>query len=157
MTTFYQPHQYGDAKPVVTKAVPTATVINPGELVGTLASGGNPYPADAEVWDTNLATTQTNFRTRFLGVSMELSRNGDVQPIRVNCGGVHRFNCAAATFELGDFVGPAKDTGNALLSDTVVAVGSEALAIGRVAKRYASNTTIVDVEVFSNVMKGLTA
>jgi hypothetical protein len=153
----YQPHQRGDAKPVVTKAVPTATVIESGDLIATLASGGNPYPASAEVWDTDLATTQTNFSTRFLGVSMEASRSGDIQPIRVNCGGVHKFTCAAATFELGALVGPAKDTGNALLDDTVVSVASEALAIGRVAKRYASNTTVVEVEVFSTVMQGPTA
>jgi hypothetical protein len=150
------PWQYGAADPVITKAVPTATVIQPGDLVATLASGGNPYPAASESWNTDLATTQTNFSTRFLGVSQELSRNGDVAPIRVNTAGVHEFTCAAATFELGDLVGPAKDTGNALLSDTVVAVAGEALAIGRVAKRYGSNTTKVLVNVFSTVLQGPT-
>lgn len=151
----YQPHQYGDGKPVVTAPVPTATVIEVQDLIG-LASN-LPYPASAQAWDTNLATTQTNFAAAFLGVSAEYSRNGDTAPIKVNTAGVFEFDCAAATFELGQLVGPAKDTGNALLDRTVVAVGSEALSIGRVAKRYASNTTRVLVEIFSEIMQGKTA
>lgn len=149
----YQPHQYGDAKPVVTKAVPTATVIETNDLIGTVASGDAPYPASDQAWDTDLATTQTAFVARFLGVSMEASRNGDIQPIRVNTAGVHEFECAAAQFELGDLVGPAKQSGNLLEDRKVVAVATEALAIGRVAKYYGANTTKVLVDVMTNVAK----
>lgn len=148
---YYQPHQYGDAKPVVTKAVPSATVIEPGYLIGL--SSNDPFPAASQAWNTDLATTQSDFVALFLGVSMEKSRSGDVKPIRVNTHGVHVFKCAAATFELGTLVGPAKDTGNALLSDTVVAVATEARAIGRIAKRYASNTTEVYVDVLPSLTK----
>lgn len=153
MAINYQPHQYGDARPVVTKAVPTATVIETNDLVGQVAADGLPFPASAQAWDTDLATTQTNFAALFLGVSMEASRNGDVQPIRVNCAGVHEFECAAAQFKIGDFVGPAKQTGNALEDRKVVAVASEALAIGRIAKDYPANTTRVLVDILTSKMK----
>jgi hypothetical protein len=64
---------------------------------------------------------------------------------------VFEFDCASATFAVGDYVGPAKDTGNALLDNKVVAVGGEALAIGRV---YASGASItrVKVRVFSKLL-----
>lgn len=153
----YQSHQYGDAKPVVTKPVPTATVIEVNDLIATVAADGLPYPASAEVWSIDTATTQTAFVLRFLGVSTEFSRNGDILPIKVNTAGVHEFECAAAQFKVGDLVGPAKQTGNLLEDRKVVSVATEALAIGRIAKDYPANTTKVIVEVFSKVMKGPTA
>lgn len=151
----YQSHQYGDAKPVVTKAVPTATVIEANDIIGV--ASGDPFPASAQAWDTDLATTQTAFALLFLGVATEFSRNGDTAPIKVNTAGVHEFECAAGTWELGALVGPAKQSGNALEDRKVASVASEALAIGRVAKRYGANTTKVLVEVFSRIMKGPTA
>jgi hypothetical protein len=60
----------------------------------------------------------------------------------VATGGVYEYDCASATFEVGDYVGPAKDTGNALLSNKVVAVSGEALAVGRVVERGTSITRV---------------
>lgn len=153
----YQSHQYGDAKPVVTKPVPSATVIEVNDIIGQIAADGLPFPASAQAWDTDLATTQTAFILLFLGIATENSRAGDTAPIKVNTAGVHEFECAAAQFKLGALVGPAKQSGNALEDRKVVAVATEALAIGRVAKDYAANTTKVLVEVFSKIMKGPTA
>lgn len=147
MADRYQPWQYGDAKPVETKAIVSATVIEKGDLVA--ADAGAPYAAADQAWDTNLATTQEAFHDKFLGVSLDRSRSGDTDPIRCGTGGVYEFDCAAATFEIGDLVGPAKQTGNALESKKVVAVATANLAIGKIAKRYGSNTTKVLVEIGS--------
>lgn len=143
--------RYGDTNPVVTKAVPSATVIEVGDIVGQ-AVNGDPYPASAETWDTNIGTTQANFAPKFLGVSGSRSRNGDADPIRVCTTGVFEFDCAAATFEIGALVGPAKQTGNAIESQKVVAVADENKAIGRVVKRYGTNTTRVLVAIGSAVV-----
>lgn len=153
----YQAHQYGDAKPVVTKAVPTATVIEQQDMIGQIAADGLPFPAASQAWDTDLATTQTAFILLFLGISTEFSRAGDVAPIKVNTAGVHEMECAAAQFKIGDLVGPAKQSGNLLENRKVVAVATEALAVGRVARDYPANTTTVLVEIFSKKMKGPTA
>lgn len=153
----YQPHQYGEGRPVITKAVPTATVIEVNDIIGQISADGLPFPASAQAWDTNLATTQTAFSLLFLGCACEFSRNGDTAPIKVNTAGVHEFECAAAQFKIGELVGPAKQSGNALEDRKVVSVATEALAIGRVAKDYPANTTKVLVDLMTKVNKLATA
>ena len=144
--------RYGDTDPVVSKAVDTAEVIEIGDLIE--AASGTVQNAAGHTWNTDLATTQEEFHDIFLGVAMQRSRSGDTAAIRVATSGVFEFTCAAATFEIGDLVGPAKQTGNALESQKVVAVATANLAIGRVAKRYASNTTTVLVEIESTLQRG---
>lgn len=148
--------KYGDTKPVLSKAVPTATVVQIGDLVGQ-AANGDPYSAADEAWDTNLSTTQTNFAAAFLGASGQRSRDGDTDPIRVNTSGVHEFACASDVFQIGQFVGAAKASGNALLSQTVVKVDTAAEAIGVVSASYQSATTTVKVELASDIMEGITS
>ena len=143
--------RYGETNPVVTKAIGTATVIEIGDLVE--ASSGTVIPADDHTWNTNTATTQEEFHDLFLGVAMQQSRSDDTASIRVATTGVFEFDCAAATFELGALVGPAKQSGNALEPQKVVAVATANLAIGRVAKRYGSNTTSVLVDVLGVVTR----
>lgn len=149
-----QSWKYGDTMPVVTKAVATATVIYRGDLIATVTSGGAPYAAGDHVWNTNLSTTQNEFHNLFLGVSADRSRSGDIDVIKVNTRGVFEFDCAAATFEIGDIVGPAKQSGNLLEPQKVVSVATANLAIGRVARRYGSNTTTVLVKIESTRMDG---
>jgi hypothetical protein len=144
--------RHGDTKPRVTKAIATATVVEIGDLVE--ASSGTVQSAADHTWNSNIAVTQEEFHDIFLGVAMQRSRSGDTDPIRVATAGVFEFTCAAATFEIGDLVGPAKATGNAMENQKVVAVATANLAIGRVAKRYAANTTTVLVEVESTVQRG---
>lgn len=145
--------QYGEPNPVLSKAVASADVIEVGDMV--VDSGSGVIKAMSSVaWDTNIATTQEAGHDVFLGVAQERSRSGDTNPIRVNTTGVHEFDCAAATFEIGDLVGPAKQSGNGIESQKVVAVATANLAIGRVAKRYGSNTTKVLVAVESVKMTG---
>lgn len=148
-------HLHGEATPRMTKAVASASVINIGELVFEDSGASDVPKAAADItWNTNIGTTQEDFHDQFKGVAAQRSRSGDTDPIRVNTTGVHIFNCASATFAAGDLVGPAKDTGNALLSDTVVAVATANLAIGRVTKHYTSNTTRVEVEIVGTLDHG---
>lgn len=147
--------RYGNNNPAVSKAVPTATLVEVGDLISQDASAADVVvPASEFTWDTNIATTQEAFHDEFLGVSGQQSQNGNVDGIRHNSRGVHEFDCASATFALGTLVGPAKATGNALENQKVVAVASENLAIGRVARDYSTATTTVHVEVFSVVHGG---
>lgn len=143
--------RYGSTQPVIAD-VDAATVIEVGDLV--FQEVNDARPASGLTWDTNLATTQETFHDKFLGVSEQAHAANDTNDVRVATSGVFEFDCAAATFELGDLVGPAKASGNALVNQTVVAVATANLAIGRVAKRYASNTTKVLVQVESVVLRG---
>ena len=109
-------------------------------------------PASDLAWDTDLATTQGDFVDLFVGMSAD-SRSGDTVDVQVDSAGVKEFDCDAAKFEIGDLVGMAKQTGNALENQKVVSVSSASQAIGRVAKRYSSNTTSVMVEIFPKMLQ----
>lgn len=142
-------YKYGDTDPVVSPAVGSAAVVEIGDLVT-----GTPVAAGSVAWNTNLATTQEAFHDVFLGVACQRSRAGDVDPVRVATRGVFEFDCAAAQFALGALVGPAKQTGDLLEPQKVVAVATPNLAIGRVVKAYPANTTKVLVEITSTVVHG---
>ena len=137
----------GDTRFVIAP-VQTAQAVALGDLVGL--DTGNVVRAEDETWDTDLATTQTNFVEKFLGVSAQrktanvarVDGNGEDNVIRVATGSVYEFDCASATFAIGDLVGPAKQTGNALESQKVVSVATEPLAIGRVAEAGTSVTRV---------------
>ena len=132
----------------ITAPVLTAQAVASGDLVGL--SSGNVVRAADTTWNTDLATTQSDFRAIFLGASMQdkvaatarVYGNSTDNLIGVSVGGVWEYDCASATFAVGDLVGPAKDSGNALLSNKVVAVGAEVNAIGRVVKAGASITRV---------------
>lgn len=144
-------YRYGDTNPVKV-LVDSANVIEKGDMC-TLETD-DVRAAASEAWDTNLATTQENFHDGFLGVAAQRSRNGDTDAIRINTSGVYEFDTASATYEVGDLVGPAKQTGNALESQKVASVAGHNLAVGRVAKQYAAATTKVYVEILSVIMRG---
>lgn len=126
---------FGETNPV-SAGIQSSDAINVGELV---AYGmGNVYKASTTSWDTNLATTQTNFAAAFLGVSGQKKLAGENRVhgnstdniIRVDCSGVYEFSCVNGSYEIGQWIGAAKDSGNALLDDTVAAVSTSAEAIG---------------------------
>lgn len=155
-----QPYKFGDCDPVQTPAVGTAVLIAKGDLVAQAPSGGvtgatsgatiaegEVYPASDQPWDTSLAVTQEAFHDAFLGVAAQKSASGDVDPITVNQGAVHEFDCASASFKHGALVGPAKQSGNLLEDKKVVAVATENLAIGRVHGNHTSVTKVL-VRVF---------
>jgi hypothetical protein len=132
--------RYGETNPVVA-AVDSAQTIDIGDNVYQVTDDAR--PAD-QISYSSLAQTQEDFVDSYLGVAMQRSRNGDTDPIRVATTSVFEFTCAAATFELGDLVGPDDNAGaSALECQKVIAVTKAPRPIGRVDKRYASNTTLV--------------
>lgn len=134
-------YRYGDVKTVRTKAVGSTVVIEIGDLVGT-TSDGSVYPASDSQW----SGTEENFHDGFLGVALTQSRSGDTDPITVATSGVFEFDTASASYELGALVGP-DDGGAALYDQQVASVATPNLAIGRVARRTSSETTVfVDVQ-----------
>lgn len=138
----------------VVAPVTNAQAVAVGDLVGI--SSGNVVRAEDTAWDTNTSTTQAAFALLFLGSSAQrkvanvarVYGNGQDNEIRVDTAGEWEYDCATANFAVGDLVGPAKDTGNALLSNKVVAVATENLAVGRVTRAY-TNTTRVKFRILS--------
>lgn len=149
------PYQRGEPRQVMLPVALAKATAN-GNLVG-LSSGTLVNAADT-TWTTDLATTQGLFRAMFAGIcrqDKDANKNvfgnggGFSLRVRADAGGVHRIACVAGTYALGDYVGPAKDTGNALLSDTVAKVSAEAQAIGKVVGLDGTNPGYVEVELLS--------
>jgi len=144
--------RYGDTNPVVA-AVDAATVIEIGDLVYQEVDDARPASGLPDGGEE--AANQEVFATKVLGVAMQRSRAGDTSPIRVATTGVFEFDCPNSTFELGDLAGVDENTaGSALLNQQVVKVAASKYAIGRVAKRAATTTPSVLVDIRSTVMTG---
>ena len=96
-----------------------------------------------------LGRTQANFAKDFVGVAMEASVNGDTDDITIMQEGVFEFDCATATFEVGDLLGQDDNSGpTALEDDQVIAIGQNGYGpIARVTKRYSASTTRVEAEL----------
>lgn len=143
--------RYGETNPV-RAAVDAETLIEIGDLLWL--DGDNAKPASLFPGDVGDVHTQEDFVGRFLGVAMQRSHVGEIDPIRVATTGVFEFNCAADTFELGDFMGPSVYKAAGCLDDQAVAPALKAFAIGRVAKREPTPTDTVLVDIRSTVMTG---
>lgn len=137
----------GNAVPL-NAPVLTAQAVAVGDLIAL--SAGNVVRAQDFAWSVDLPTTQTNFAAAFLGVSGQrkdaaVARcygNSTDNLIRVDAASVWEFDTASASYNVGDLVGAAKDTGLALLSQTVAAVATEAASIGRVVEATTSSTKV---------------
>jgi hypothetical protein len=138
---------FGDCEPLLLP-VATAQAISIFDLVALISN--TLVRAEDIAWNTDLATTQSDFRVGSAGIAFQMKRAGDVRPygnaednlIGVATAGVFEADCASASFNVGDFVGPAKAAGNALVSQTIVAVSGEANAIGKVTRAGASVTRV---------------
>jgi len=134
-------------------AVQAATTIDIGDLLWQ--DTDNAKPAAALANHGNKTANQQALAQDFLGVAMQRSRMGDTAPVRVATTGVFEMDCAGSTFELGDLVGADTDAaGDTLLNQQVAKVGRAAQAIGRAARRAASTTASVLVDVRSTIMTG---
>ena len=127
-------------------------------IVGPPPSDAPAPPAASSLSATLLS--QVAFAKKCVGVSAQYY-DGVTAAIglkdgyfRVDSGGVFDMGCASATFNDGDLVGLAKDTGNTLNPQSVVAVtlAHKAAAIGVVRQGGATLTT-VRVELFSNKLR----
>ena len=144
--------RYGDTNPVVA-AVDSATVIEIGDLLWQDTDDAKPASAQAD--QGSESANQQLFTTKFLGVAMQRSRNGDTGPIRVATTGVFEFDSSAGAFELGALIGASENiAGNALLNQQVEGVATAARAIGRAARRAPTPTAVVLVDIRSTVMTG---
>jgi hypothetical protein len=144
--------RYGDTNPVIA-AVDAATVIEIGDLI--YQETDDVRPASSQADQLTEAANQALFADKFLGVAMQRSRAGETAPIRVATTGVFEFDCPSGTFELGNLVGADEDAaGTALLNQQVAPVAASNCAVGRVAKRQATASTSVLIDVRSTVMTG---
>lgn len=124
-----------------------------GDLVWWDSANSTIKPASDYTYGASLAVTQEGFAKVFAGLCTQHSgaANADnkLSEVSVDSAGVKEFACAAATFDIGDLVGMDDNAGGTALEDQqVIAVTDPRLAIGRVARRYSSNTTSVLVEIF---------
>lgn len=135
-------HRFFETRDVLVAKVNAATVVAVGDHI-LIDSNGLAYPASSETWNTDLATTQGLAHDKFLGIALAASAAGETDLLRVGTMGDYEFPCASATFKVGDYVGPAKQTGNALENQKVVAVANAGLASGRVVKAGTSLTSVL--------------
>ncbi len=144
--------RYGDTCPVM-MPVDSTTVIEIGDLV--YLDTDDAKPASAQADQASETANQELLHDNFAGVAMQASASGDTQPVRVATAGVFEFDCASATFEVGDLVGADENAaGDALEDQTVASVATANLAVGRCAKRAATAGTRVLVDVVSTVLRG---
>jgi hypothetical protein len=144
--------RYGDTSPVVL-AVDSATVIELGDLL--YLDTDDAKPASSQADQLSEAANQSLFVSKFAGIAMQRSRAGDTTPIRVATGGVFEYDCTAATFEVGNLIGPHEaGNGKQLLSQDVAKVNTTDIAIGRCVKRSPTSTSRVLVEIVSTIVKG---
>jgi hypothetical protein len=147
-------YNYGTTNPVVAP-VATATAVSVGDLCAIV--GGNVVPAGSFTWDTDLATTQENFAEAFLGASGQFKKadvstvygNSVANEIRIDCSGIYEATYTGVALVVGDFVGPA-NSGNNLVSQSLVKVATKALAIGSVVEAN-SGTGVVKFQLLSTL------
>ncbi len=117
--------------------------IRSGDLVEWNRSGNYIRPANM-TWDTDKATSQIAFAKNFVGVCYEAQlRDAPAGYLAVLTEGVFEIDCASATYEVGDRVGLAKQSGNGLERATVEKVESDEKSIGVVVEYKTSATTIL--------------
>ncbi len=144
--------RYGDTKPVV-HSVGTTTVLEIGDLL--YFDGNDVKRASSQVDQASEAGNQEVFHDNFAGVTMQASRDGDTQPVRVATAGVFEFDTLSDTYEVGDLIGVDEAASGTVLEDQVVtAVATANLAIGRCAKTVNPAGSKVLVEIVSTVSHG---
>src|SRR5262245_28491227 len=113
-------HRYGPQF-LVQAPVDSATAIQAGDAL--FLDGDDAKPASAFTWGADLAATQASFANSFLGIAQadHPAGSGDVMnfPVDVAPTSVYEMACSSQSHELGDTLGPAKDSGNALLAATL--------------------------------------
>lgn len=139
-------YSFNTTNPVMAE-VATASAISTGDLVAQVS--GEAVSAADFTWTTDLATTQTNFASAFLGVSgqtkledvAKIYGNSEDNKIRIDCSGIYEGDYTGVALVIGDYVGPSS-AASKLLTQSLVKVASAALAIGRVVESLAGNGTV---------------
>jgi hypothetical protein len=140
---------------------PVKAPINQGVAiqVGDLVyedTDGSAKPAGSFTWNTSIGQTQIDFKAVFWGVSrgQRLGTETLAGTVLLDCRGEFEFPCAAlgSQLEAGTYVGPAKQSGNLLEPQILVSVADAAHAIGRLVERAAVGSTVLYVELVSQVL-----
>ncbi len=158
-------HRTGPCDPIFIDVALTASkpgrTIHQGALlaVDAAASPAGLVDAPTFTWDTNLATTQAAFALAFRGmcVSESILASTDARQLTVTClqDGNVEFDLAAALGSAlveGDYIGPAKDSGNAMLN-SCVKVATKSLAVAVVQKPAAIGATRVVARLVNTIPK----
>lgn len=139
-------YSFNTTNPVMAE-VATASAIALGDLVAQVS--GEAVSAADFTWTTDLATTQTNFASAFLGLSgqtklatvAKIYGNSEANQIRIDCSGIYEGDYTGVALVIGDYIGPSS-AASKLLPQSLVKVASAALAIGRVVESLAGNGTV---------------
>jgi hypothetical protein len=144
--------RYGETNPIM---MPTSAgfEVEIGDLV--YLDSGVAKSASSQADQGTLAANQEEFHDQFLGVAMQASPSASTDPIRVATTGVFEFDCASATFEMGDLLGANEEgTGTALEDQDLIGVATPNLSVGRCTKRVNPAGTKVLADVVSTILRG---
>ncbi len=143
--------RYGETNPVM-MPVDSGVLVEIGDLL--YLATDDVRPASSLDGLGTLAATLEAFHDNFVGVAMQCSPVGAAEPIRVATTGVFEFECASASFDVGDLIG-GNDAGAGELDNQIVdEVATPNLAVGRCVKRVSPAGTKVLVDVVSTLVKG---
>lgn len=144
--------RYGETNPVILPVASEQT-IEIGDLLYLDVDGIRNASAQSD--QGNIAANQEMFHDNFIGIAMQASQDGQANNIRIASSGVFEFDCASATFEVGDLLGCDDDgTGTQLDGQALISVATPNLAVGRCVKRVSPAATKVLVEIVSTVVRG---
>ena len=147
-------HKVGDPQLVESHPTLTGDTIAVGDMLWQDASNSNAArPASAITWNTNLATTQADFKNAFLGVAVSAKPSGSTATVRVATRGEFEFDMASGTLALGSLMGPAKQSGNAL-ENQKLAAAVVASSVCRSSKPVTTARTKVQVCIRSTLIHG---
>ncbi|MCG8406755.1 MAG: hypothetical protein MI923_16285 [Phycisphaerales bacterium] len=114
-----------------------------GDFVYYDAASGTIKSANTFPWTTDLATTLRAFAKKFYGMAIgAVAKDKDSREQTVaQRGQIHRVNVAAAQYDVGDMLAPAKQPGNALERDVLEATTDYEAAIYLVVKKTEANAS----------------
>lgn len=107
-------------------AVPSATVIEAGDICWFDDSGAVALPASSVFWDFDLETTQGTLTALFLGIALQGSPNGNVGPINVSMNPlkIWEFETEEDDYVFGQTLSVTEDPNNTLSNKVLVAAES---------------------------------
>ncbi len=134
---------------------PASLAIGIQDLLYWDTSGLTPLPFSSAVDLGSAALMQAFVAKNFLGVSnsAQISTDATQRPVRIVIDKIIEFPCPSQTFVMGDLVG-AYYSANVLSDQQVTRVAYPHLAVGKVIKAYASNTTVVQCRLLSRHLLG---
>lgn len=144
--------RYGETNPIICPAF--TGLIEIGDIVYYDSSLAK--PASEYALTGTIATTQTAFAAKFLGIAMQRSPEGDSTPIRIATTGVFEFETLTpAIYSLGAMVSPPNNSAVSKLHRNYLGPTGSALgAIGRVVRDEPVAAGNLLVMIISTIIQG---